>query len=134
MFDAIIRGTLGEAGGAILDFYISNSLWINTIFLLYALVVVFAKRGYAEVKAAIKNDLINQFGEQVFSKSEKNFIKALERYQINWEAIAKQTKIPIISEEKSLVFWIKTPASLKKFFVPEKLYLLNKNDIDQPGQ
>jgi hypothetical protein len=133
MFDAIIRGTLGGLGSAILDFYINNALWINSILLLYALVVVYAKRGYTEVKAAIKNDLLNQFGDQVFSKNEKNFIKALDRYHINWESIAKQTAIPIISVEKSLVFWIKTPASLKKYFVPEMLYQLYKEDKDQPG-
>lgn len=128
MIDAIIRGTLGSFGSAILDFYIDHALWINGIILLYALALVYGKRGFAEVKTAIKNDLVNQFGDQVFSKSEKNFIKALQHYHIDWESIAKQTKIPIISVENSLFFWIKTPSALKKYFLPEKLYLLYKND------
>lgn len=37
MVDIVVRGFLGGAGGTLLDFYQSNSLWINSAVVCYAL-------------------------------------------------------------------------------------------------
>jgi len=37
MVNAFIRSMIGSWGNAFLDFYLANSIWINTILLLYAL-------------------------------------------------------------------------------------------------
>ena len=126
MIDAIVRGTLGEIGSVILDFYIQNALWINGILLLYVLILVLAKRGYSKIIQAIKRELIDQFGEEVFRKNEKNFTKAMERLQLNWDIIAKQTWMPIISFNNSLFFRIKSPTFLQKHFTSNKVYSLFK--------
>jgi hypothetical protein len=133
MFDAIIRGTLGNFGSAILDFYIANALWINTVILFYALILVYAKRGYTRIKDVVKNELIHQFGESISGKSERNFIKAVERFQFDWKSLAKETKIPILSTEKALYFRFKSPAVLEKHFTPEKIYALFSEERKQPG-
>lgn len=133
MFDAIIRGTLGNFGSAILDIYIANALWINTVLLFYALILVYAKRGYTRIREVIKNELINHFGEGVFGKSKRNFIKAVERSQFDWQSLAKETKIPILSTEKALYFRFKSPAFLEKHFTPEKIYALFSEERKQPG-
>lgn len=133
MFDAIIRGTLGNFGSAILDFYIDNALWINTILLFYALFLVFAKRGYTRIREIIKHELIAHYGEGISEKSERNFIKAVERFQFDWQALAKETKTPILSTEKALYFRFKSPAYLEKHFTPEKIYALFCEEREQPG-
>lgn len=132
MFDAIIRGTLGNFGSAILDFYINNALWINTVLLIYALLLVYAKRGYTRIKQVIINELSQHFGEELSRKSERNFIKAVERFQFNWESIAAETRMPILSTEKSLFFQIKSPAFLKKHFTAEKIYAIIHEEQQQP--
>jgi len=128
MFDAIIRGSLGEIGSVILDFYIQNALWINGILLLYAIILMFARRGYSEIKKTIIREFTNHYGESIYGKSEKNFRKSMEQLQLNWESIAKQTRMPIISIDKSLFFKIKSPAMLRKHFTPEKVYSFIKNE------
>lgn len=133
MFDAIIRGTLGNFGSAILDFYIDNALWINTVLLFYALFLVFAKRGYTRIREIIKHELIAHYGEGISEKSERNFIKAVERFQFDWQALAKETKTPILSTEKALYFRFKSPAYLEKHFTPEKIYALFCEEREQPG-
>ncbi len=128
MLDAIIRGSLGEIGSAILDFYIQNALWINGILMLYVLILVLAKRGYSKIIQAIKREFIDQYGEEVSGKNEKNFTKAMERLQLNWEIIAKQTWMPIISINNSLFFKLKSPTFLRKHFTPDKVYSLFKDE------
>jgi hypothetical protein len=133
MFDAIIRGTLGNFGSAILDFYIDYALWINSVLLFYALFLMVAKRGYTRIKEVIKHELIAHYGEGISGKNERNFIKAVERFQFDWQALAKETKSPILSPEKALYFRSKSPAFLKKHFTPEKIYALFREDREQPG-
>jgi hypothetical protein len=122
MLDAIIRGTLGDAGTAVLDFYIDNALWINAILLFYAFCLVFAKRAYLKIKQAIKADLVQAYGESIMAKREKNFVKAVERHRFNWNMLAKETPIPFISPDNSLLFWFKSPNSLKKHFTAERMF------------
>ena len=128
MFDAIIRGSLGEIGSAILDFYIQNALWINGILLIYGLSLVFAKRGYTKIKEEIIREVTNHFGEAVYGKNEKNFKKAMDRIQLNWESIANQTRMPVISVNNSYFFRKKTHTFLREHFTPEKVYSLIKSD------
>lgn len=122
MFDAIIRGTLGDVGTAVLDFYINNAMWINAILLLYAFCLVLAKRGYLHIKEAIKKELVQAYGESITAKREKNFIKAVERHRFNWNMLAKETPIPFISPDNSVLFWFKSPNSLKKHFTAERIF------------
>lgn len=133
MFDAIIRGTLGSLGSAILDFYIDNALWINVILLLYALSLVWAKRGYTKIKEAIKTELIKEYGEAISAKSERNFKKAIERFNFDWESIAQETWMPFVSTENALFFRIKSPNSLKKHFTAEKIRALFNTEKDSSG-
>jgi hypothetical protein len=132
MLDIIIRGTLGELGTAILDFYIENVIWINGIILLYALVLMLARKGYNQIKQGVQTELVSQFGKDVFVKSEKNFKKVMERANLDWDALAKQTRMPIISANKSFFFKVKSPDVLKDLFSADKAYALFKQEKQQP--
>ena len=134
MFDAIIRGTLGELGSAILDFYIKNQLWINGIIIFYALVLVLAKRGYSAITDALKTEILRKHGEDFFAKSERNFKKSYNKIDFDWDSIAKQTYMPIVSAKGSLIFQIKSISVLKKHFTPEKVYEIFKNKKDKLGE
>lgn len=128
MIDAIIRGSLGEFWSSILDFYIQYSFWINGIILFYALILVLAKRGYSKIKEVIIQEIIKQFGEAILSKNENNFRKSMIRSDLDWKWVAGQTRIPIISTSKSLIFRIKSAKFLKEHFTTERLYNLLKSE------
>lgn len=128
MIDAIIRGTLGEIGSVILDFYIQNSLWINSILLIYVLILIFSKRAYSEIKQAIFRELINQYGEEITNKNERYFKKVIENSQLNWDSISRVTWIPFFSVENSLVFKIKSVNALKTHFTPNIIHSIISNE------
>jgi hypothetical protein len=128
MIDAIIRGSLGEFWSSILDFYIQYSFWINGIILFYALILVLAKRGYSKIKEVIIQEIIKQFGEAILSKNENNFRKSMIRLDLDWKWVADQTRMPIISPSKSLIFRIKSAKFLKEHFTTERLYNLLKSE------
>ncbi len=82
-----------------MDFYIQNSLWINTIILIYALLVVFAHRNYFVV--------LQQIFMQIRSSNEKYLKEGIVRVspsdygKIDWDEIRRSMKFPLVSKPKS---------------------------------
>ncbi len=119
MIDAIIRGSLGKLGTAILDFYINNALWINGLILVYAVVLVLANQGRKKIEDGVKQYFLDKFGEDLSNKGTSWFAKTLERTPMDWNDLAKLTWLPIISAKKSFGFKVKSPKSLSEIFTPE---------------
>lgn len=129
MIDAIIRGMLGEAGSALLDLYLQNAYWINAIVLIYAICLILAQFGRRKVIAAIKSTLFDRYGDDIENKNDNWYKKILEKNDLDWNTIANQTWIPIISTGGILGFRIKKPENLRQEFTPEKIYdILNKKE------
>lgn len=128
MIDAIIRGTMGEFGSAIIDFYIEHNLIINAIILCYALLITFARRGYQHIKSALKAQLMTQYGVDVSKRGKNWFIKNVKPSEINWKELAGKTWIPLISKKGNPWFQIKTPKNLQKIFTPKNLPEIFQNE------
>ena len=128
MIDVITRGSLGEFGSLLLDFYINNAIWINSIIAIYAFLVVWAHVGYQRVGERIKEELIATHGESVKNKSEAWFAKAISRAELNWEIIAAQIKIPFITPKNSILIRVKSANSIEKLFTPAVIKALFSED------
>jgi hypothetical protein len=76
----------------------------------------------------IIQEIIKQFGEAILSKNENNFRKSMIRLDLDWKWVADQTRMPIISPSKSLIFRIKSAKFLKEHFTTERLYNLLKSE------
>ncbi len=122
MIDAIVRGSLGEFGSAILDFYILNRFWINLILLAYALILGVGKFAYRKLTSAVYSAMKKVFGENLADKNRNFFLKHLERSSLDWGTIMKSTWIPFFSPTKS--FWIKLTSkeTLQEHFTANRLY------------
>ncbi len=130
MIDAMVRGSLGKLGSAILDFYQTNSLLVNGIILFYLLVLILGRQTYAILKTHIKEYLLQRYGEDVQNKSNRWFKKTLEKNDLDWQALSKSSWMPIIVSPKSLMVRFKSIKNLKKIFTSEQIAALFKNQAD----
>ena len=121
MIDAFIRGSLGDLGTLILDFYINNAYLINGILLVYALLVVWARQGYQQIAKRLQDYFTANYGENASKKDVSWFKKTLERSPLDWREVAGFTKIPLISPIGSIGLHIKSEKSVSKLFTPEKI-------------
>ncbi len=119
MIFAFIRSSIGSFGRAIMDFYIENSLLINTVFLLYAFLVFVGQRNYYFVVDTITKEV----GVDLKSKKKKRFSQStLEK--IEWENIKKSIRLPFVSKPKKWGLFLCDEKFLKKEFTVEKLNIL----------
>jgi hypothetical protein len=130
MIDAIIRGSLGQLGSAILDFYQANSLLVNGIILFYLLMLILGRQTHTMLKNHIKEYFLQRYGEEVQNKSNRWFKKTLEKNDLDWQALSKSSWMPIIVSPKSLMVRFKSIKNLKKIFTSEQIAALFKNQAD----
>ncbi len=119
MINVILRSMLGEFGSKILDFYISNAIWINSLVLLYAVILVLANHARRKIEDAVMEYFDKSFGQDLKNKKETWFRKMLEKNQPDWEQLGKSTWIPVISRKKSIGWQFKTKKSIESIFTAE---------------
>ena len=126
MIFGFIRSTIGTFGNALLDFYIANSIWLNGLLLLYALLVVFSRRSFDLSQQLLLSSLQSQYGKQLQKKRPGSVLKMLKETKIPWEEALQRTSIPFMTPPGSIRIYRKNLETFQKFVSLEKLAELLK--------
>lgn len=116
MIDALVRGTLGTTGTALLDFYIQNSLWINVLLFTYAILVVVARRNYGQVAQSILAEFLKKHGDKLARKSPNEIRALLLKWKIPWENGRQAGWFPFISSPQGILLRFKSDKTFQKIF------------------
>jgi len=117
----ILQGFIGNWGMKTIEFYYENSLWINSILLLYALVLSIAWRNYQAVKRYLLLSITSQLESKVKSWSKAEISKNLKITQFPWESARKQIKVPLLAKSGSLLPIFASEAAIEKMFPKDVL-------------
>jgi hypothetical protein len=121
MIDAFIRATLGPWGTAVLDFYISNSLWINGLILLYAFLVVLARRTFELGRHTLIASLRSSYDSQFEKKEPSAVLKVLEKINIPWDQALGSSYFPFVTPPGSIWIYPKSLVTIQKLLSLEQL-------------
>ena len=121
MVNAFIRSMIGSWGNHILDLYIANSLWINPLLLLYALLVVLSRRNYDSSLQSLLSALQKQYGEKFEKKSPGSIQNILKKTSLPWAEVLSKSWLPFITPPGSLWVYPKNIETFQKFITIEKL-------------
>lgn len=123
MIFAFVRSLIGSIGRLIMDFYIANSLIINSVILLYAFVIFLSRRNYF----FILNIILREIGiyDEEKKAIKKKQISNSDFMNIKWDSVKSRVKFPFITLPKqwSLVILIKKQ-TLERHYSREKINLL----------
>lgn len=116
-----VRSTLGASGAAVLDFYVLNSLWINGLVLLYALLVVLSRRTFDLSRQSLVASLQSRYGREFEGEKPRSVLKALKKIGIPWDQALGSSSFPFMAPPGSIRIYSKNPATLQKLLPLEKL-------------
>jgi len=132
MIDAFVRSILGDWGNIALDFYIANSLWINAIFLIYALLVVLSHRNYKRITKSTLTFLHEKYGSQLQKKGTGSLVLMMKKAGIPWDEILKRGTNPFLSPPGSIRLYLNNQKSIEKLLPFEKIAELIKKSEGEP--
>jgi hypothetical protein len=121
MVDTVIRGMLGTWGQALYDFYLQYSLYINAALLIYAVLIVLARRNYHLIQRALLQSLKNQYPALIDRKTEKQIAAALKKQSIPWEQAIQASRYPFLTTSHGITPHIKNIPTLQRLFPLETL-------------
>jgi hypothetical protein len=99
-----MQNPTGQWGLAVLNFYQSNSLWINLLVLAYGAWVVLSWVNLKNIRKALLMALVDQLRSQVDPISGKVVqIKDSPDLTIPWEGVVGQARFPFIALQSALL-------------------------------
>lgn len=116
MIDSLVRRFLGTAGSGLLDFYLQNSLWINLVLFIYAMLVVFARRNYFQVEDRLLTAFIQEHGDKLARKSRDEIRALLMKWNIPWGSGMQAGWFPFISTPQGFLLRMKCEETFQKIF------------------
>jgi len=128
MIYAFIRNYIGGFGRALMDFYVANSLVINGLILVYALLVFLAHRNYLYVieRIIVELGLIKQGEKNKLLRK----VNSADLTKLQWDKVRKNIWFPFISEPKKWTFRLFSAEYLSSEF---SLETINRY-IKDPGK
>ena len=121
MVNIFIRGMLGTGGSAILDFYLAHSFWINGLILLYALLIVLARRSFEASSQLLIRSLQSKYGPQFEKRGSAAILKILKKMTIPWDQALGNSSFPFLTPPGSIWIYPRSPVTLQKFLTLEQL-------------
>jgi len=121
MVDTVIRGLLGNWGQALYDFYIQYSLYINAALLIYAVLIMLARRNYHIILSALLKSLESQHPALIARKSEKQIAAALRKQAIPWERAVQASRYPFLTTSRGITPHLKNIRTLQRLYPVETL-------------
>lgn len=132
MIDAFVRSILGDWGSVALDFYIANSLWINGIILVYALLVVLSHRNFKRVTRNVLSFLHEKYGSQLQKKGKGSLVQMMKKANIPWDDILNRKWNPFLTPPGSIRLFLNNQKSIEKLLPLEKIAELIKKSEGEP--
>lgn len=99
MFEQISSQIAGPVGRAVIDFYLANHLILNSLVVLYGLILVVAHRNMKSIEQSI----LDSCGHGSLNEETISFLRNQEE-PTYWTNLFAAVKLPIISASKSMIF------------------------------
>ncbi|HEX7557300.1 MAG TPA: hypothetical protein VF338_11790 [Leptolinea sp.] len=117
----IIKGFIGNWGMKVGEFYYNNSLWINGIILLYALVIFVAWKNYRVVSDFLIQNISDQLAPKAKTWSKSEVTRNLKSIEIPWLEARKRLTIPLLAKTDYFIPTIASVETIQKLFPQDVL-------------
>ncbi len=103
MIRSIILSMMGTWGLPVLNFYETNSLWINLLVLIYGAVIVLSWINLKNVRKSLVLSIVTQLRSRVDFSPEIPAGKALGSLTIPWDNAIRQVRFPLVAQQNGLL-------------------------------
>lgn len=105
MIYAIIESYLGPIGRAMLHFYQTNSLAINSVVVLYGLLIVLSWTNLVSIRKRLIGSIVAQMVQSGTLHSRSKVKCVLSEVDIPWQAAIDDVRFPFVARQTA--FWPK---------------------------
>jgi hypothetical protein len=120
---SIIKGFIGDWGVNAVKFYYDNSLYINGIILLYALLISICWRNYQKIHTFLMKNISGQLESKIKNWNKSEISRHIKTVQIPWDDTVKLLSIPFIAKSGKIYPLFASKETIEKMFPMDELIL-----------
>lgn len=102
MVRAFIESMLGTYGVRVLNFYETNSLYINSVVVIYGMVIVLSWTNLVNIRKALVYEMVMQMKEHPKINRKSKIKQVLQEISIPWETTLAKVRFPFVARQASL--------------------------------
>lgn len=102
MIRAFIESILGTWGVSVLNFYETNSLYINSVVVIYGMFIVLSWTNLVNIRKALVYEMVMQMKEHPKINRKSKVKQVLQEISIPWEATIAKVRFPFVAQQASL--------------------------------
>lgn len=121
MVRGFVEGVLGPLGTQVLDFYIENSLLINTVVLAYGLIMLMSWTTTLNIRKRLLYAMLVQMTQRDDIRPDAKVKRILKEIQIPWEEAIGQSRFPLVAHRTGLRPYQKSLQNVQRIITPEEL-------------
>ena len=121
MIRAFIESMLGTWGVRVLNFYEANSLYINSVVVIYGMVIVLSWTNLVSIRKVLVYEMVMQMKEHPKINRKSKTKQVLQEINIPWEETISKVRFPLVARQASL--WPKrlNLENVQSLLTPEEL-------------
>ena len=121
MVRAIIESYMGPLFVQVSRFYEANSLLINSVVVLYGLVIVLSWASLYNIKRRLVSVMVHQMLARPDITPQTKVKRVLKEVDIPWAAVVEQMRFPFVAQQAALLPQRKSVEAVKAHLTPEEL-------------
>ncbi len=102
MVRVFIESMLGTWGVRVLNFYETNSLYINSVVVIYGMVIVLSWSNLVSIRKTLVYEMVMQMKEHSKINRKSKVKQVLQEISIPWEPTIAKVRFPFVARQASL--------------------------------
>ncbi len=130
-----VKGQTGVWGPALLEIYFHNAAWLNTLFVLYGLLLLLSWQNLARIRDALAEQILEQAGRKIKTNSTAGKSKTihLSDFSLSWEEAASASKFPFVAKQNGFLIYRTKIEYIRKLITEQELIHRCARRLDEMG-
>lgn len=96
-----VKSQTGVWGPALLDIYFRNAAWLNTLVVVYGLLLLLSWQNLSRITDALTGQILEQAGGKIKTKSKAKEPKIihLSDFDLSWEKAISASRFPFVTKQ-----------------------------------
>jgi hypothetical protein len=130
-----VKTRTGAWGPVLLDFYLQNAWWINSIVVAYGFLLLLSWQNLSRMSDELVGQILEQAKrmEAGKKKSRKHRLVRLSDFQLSWERAFASGKFPFVAKGSGFVIRRSNPQNIHAMISDRDLIRLSSRRLNEMG-
>lgn len=130
-----VKSQTGVWGPALMDIYLRNAGWVNTLVVAYGLLLLLSWQNLSKISDSLIDQIVEQAGEKFGANAKTKQPKTLllSDFDLSWEDAIAESKFPFVAKQTGLLIHRSNPGNIRALITDRDLLRRSVHRLEALG-